>query len=207
MGTLLVGDIHGQFDRFNKICRKNPDDIVIQLGDYGLFPNPKDIKRNIPSNAKFCAGNHDDRKVCQLKPNYLGDYGLFQDVFFLSGAASTDKHLRTEGVDWFAYEELSIVELNAAIDLYTEIQPNILIAHDAPSAFGRHLLDFKIKINRLPNCTEYLPTRTSQALDRMIEIHPPSLFYCGHWHISQKITLDRTNFRCLKEFEICALGE
>jgi predicted phosphodiesterase len=200
MGTILVGDIHGSFDRFNKICRKNPSDLIIQLGDYGLFDNEKDRNRRGMRNSKFIRGNHDCPEVCRLKENYLGDYGIFLldgiKIFFISGADSIDKNFRKEGIDWWRDEQLSYEELNKALALYEAEKPDVVLSHDAPARVCKALIG-----NKFIGGYGYESNATSQALDAMFEIHKPKQWFFGHHHLKFSQEIEGTHFNCLDIFE------
>lgn len=202
--TRLIGDIHGEWelyhqtatDAINEGCER-----TIQVGDFGIgFAGPYWHDRadefHWDGTHKFIRGNHDDPARCKKMAGWIPDGLVENDVMFIGGAWSIDHALRTEGVSWWPDEELSIAEFNTLIDIYAQVKPRVMIAHDAPTdvtyemfvqtgiALGGHKAT---KIN----------TRTGQALQAMFDIHQPEEFYFGHWHHSMKYKYGRTMFHCL----------
>jgi hypothetical protein len=192
MSIYLAGDLHGLYAPLNKFATKHPQDTIIQLGDYGLFDNQKDRKRNLMPNVKFIRGNHDCPEVCKSKPNYLGDFGVYNDIFFISGARSTDISDRTIGVDWWPDEELSYEQLNKVIALYEQVKPDTVISHDAPAAVCNKIIKLKH-----PNGYPYKPYGMTLAFDQMLEIHQPKRWFFGHHHLKFNTRINNTEFRCV----------
>jgi hypothetical protein len=40
-------------------------------------------------------------------------------------------------------------------------------------------------------------TRTGDFLQRLLEIHQPDEWYCGHWHHTMQYKYGRTMFQCI----------
>lgn len=92
----LIGDVHGKFDRYGEILTGLP--CSIQLGDMGIGFGLDDLfPKADPTKHRFLRGNHDNPELCRRHPNYLGDFGFEFGIFFISGAFSVDRHLRTMG--------------------------------------------------------------------------------------------------------------
>jgi len=199
----LVGDIHGQFDLLLKIIRAHKG-ITIQLGDLGIgfihkYVNPmffidKDAPYMLSKLTNFeydrrkfiyIKGNHDNPEICRAHKNYLGEYGVFKDIFYISGAWSIDRNTRTEGVDWWPDEELSMKQCYKAFDMYKETKPEIVISHDCPSLI----------LNRLH--VHVIETRTGQLLNSMLSEHKPKHWYFAHHHMYFEETLADVHFKCL----------
>ena len=86
---------------------------------------------------------------------------------------------------------MSWEDLERMIEIATTEFPRIIISHDAPTkAIEGHLIRGKRG-----------PTRTSSALDVILEYAPPALWIFGHWHKSSRHTVDTTTFQCLAELE------
>ncbi len=62
----------------------------------------------------------------------------------------------------------------------------MVISHDFPSSAAERMFRMVHK-----------PSRTSQALQRMFEIHRPKFWYGGHWHINKTIRFKNCVFTCL----------
>jgi predicted phosphodiesterase len=205
---IVVGDIHGKFDmfrtkmkHFNKLF---PTDSVLQVGDLGIG-FPKSQSTVLPSHCKFIRGNHDHPLECKNHPNYLGDYGITSidghKIFYLGGAWSIDRAYRKEGVTWWPDEELSIAELNDALELFIKEKPEIVITHDGPNQITHYLLN-RFLINIGENREQsVIPTRTGQALSAMFDNHQPKLWLFGHWHTSWTKKIKDTQFICINELD------
>lgn len=194
MNIHFLGDIHGDFQFYFKwLSKKDPNDISIVLGDFGLgFHHLYDkeyqfgIKKY--SNAWFLRGNHDNPEVCNKQEYCLGDYGLFLNkIFYIAGAWSIDRDMRTPYKDWWPNEELSYTQLEDCIKLYEKSKPNIVISHECPSS----IRDMVVPPIGIPH------TRTGLAMTEMLNIHKPSWFIFAHYHVSKTIDFEGTRFICL----------
>jgi len=198
---LVIGDIHGNVASYLKLLNRYKGEPSVQLGDFGIGFLGDGPLPPLPDNAWFLRGNHDNPEAARSHPNYLGDFGLKKiggvSVFFVSGAWSSDQWWRTEGVNWWRDEELSLVELQTAIDLYAQIKPDIVLSHDGPDAAieALHSGGFVHK--------DLIPTRTGQALNAMLETHRPKKWIFGHWHTRFRKQIGGTEFRCLPELGWC----
>jgi len=210
-GYRIIGDTHGKWDRYKKIISGATKSI--QIGDCGvgfarwdwhegvrvpLANPPYDLM--VKHNARFIRGNHDNPEVCKRHTQWIPD-GTIEladnhKIMFVGGALSVDKEWRTEGLDWWADEELSYTELQDMIDIYEREKPDVLISHDCPESIAigmeQHTGRRKLDIN----------SRTRNALQTMIQIHPPKWSIFGHWHSSfDYIDGNGTHFKCLNELE------
>jgi DNA repair exonuclease SbcCD nuclease subunit len=185
-------------------------------------------------------GNHDDPTASRKHKNYLGEYGYIpkHKLFYVAGAWSIDFAWRKEWnykkqwekekynsktpakKVWWEDEELSSIELEAAINLYAETKPEIMISHEAPSSIVPHVLS-KVKLDmstspmvniewekyrdestcNRPEKLECIQTRTSQALQNLLDIHRPKYWCFGHYHISKIVDTGSTLFKCCAELE------
>lgn len=183
---ILIGDIHGKLRKYQDITLKYEK--TIALGDMGFAWEYNWIHQHIdPVNHKILQGNHDD--YTSSIPHILGDFGIYNDLFFVRGAYSIDKHHRLEGRDWFREEELSYSQGTQCIELYESIKPSIVISHDCPQVIRENLFQIWDK------------SITSNILQEMLDIHKPDLWIFGHHHTSIEYKLDKTLFKCLKELE------
>lgn len=200
-----IGDIHGDFGQLKQITNKYKKHTcnLVQLGDLGLgFPamekhhgiwipvnKENNDPKEFPNNFKFIRGNHDEPVKCSQYSNYLGDFGFNKDlnIFYISGGASHDKALRTENIDWWPEEELSIGELHACLDLYNKIKPEIVISHEPP-VVAHAAIRKGLEVNS---------SRTSQALQAMWEIHQPKQWFFGHHHLVWSKQINKTKFTCV----------
>ena len=198
----FIGDIHGNIPQYLDILDRMPDDVTasVQIGDFGMGFGPNrraevvdPFLDAIPGIHKFIRGNHDDPDECRRSTHYIEDGSVFGNTMYIGGAASIDKHLRTEGVDWWPGEEASVAELDALITKYEETKPNILVTHECPDFFANEVM--------IPYVNGYKNFRsmTREALDVMYSIRKPLLHIFGHWHKNLVHDYKGTRFVCLQE--------
>ena len=200
---IVIGDIHGKTDQYLKLLVRHRDEPSVQLGDFGIgFPGDEPLPA-LPDNAWFLRGNHDNPEAARAHRNYLGDYGCRAidgiRIFYLSGAWSSDQWCRTEGVNWWRDEELGIADLEAAVDLYTKVKPEIVLTHDGPEEAIQALLAGR------STHKEFARTATGGALNAMLEAHRPWKWIFGHWHSRFRRKIGGTEFRCLPELGWCRI--
>ena len=198
---IVIGDIHGKVDRYLKLLARHRGEPSVQLGDFGIgFPGDAPLPP-LPGNAWFLRGNHDNPEAARSHGNYLGDYGSRtidgSRIFYLSGAWSCDQWQRTEGVNWWRDEELRVAELQAAVDLYEKLKPEIVLTHDGPDEAVRSLLAGQAAHKELTR------TSTGNALNAILEAHRPRKWIFGHWHTRFRRRIGGTEFRCLPELGWC----
>lgn len=190
----FIGDVHGKFAKYKEIANAVPSSI--QVGDFGVGFHPVP---EMKPNHRFIRGNHDDPNACKLEPNWIPDASYDDGIFFLGGATSIDQHSRTEGVDFWSGEEMSIVDQMAGIDKYecivNEGNPiKAIVSHELPENIA-HII-FADRLERLNK-----GSRTRQALEAIHTIQAPPLWIFGHWHKSVDTIIDGTRFICLDELE------
>jgi hypothetical protein len=191
----VVGDVHGKYKRIHEIIReKDRHPYIVQIGDFGF---DYDTLRNVdPDKFKIIGGNHDNYNKIINIPHYLGDYGYTSlngvEFFYYRGAYSIDRQYRTIGIDWWPEEEVSIENFMKARELYREVKPEIVLAHDCPEFMVHSYLE--------PNGRMY-QNITSWALGELYNIHAPKLFIHGHWHFSRTTMYGNTKFVSLGELE------
>lgn len=208
MRTRIIGDIHGKIYDYQIHCLKqgvrHSNDICpqrsIQVGDFGIGfdgqywheQTNKWMKEN-PSH-RFIRGNHDDPARCKQMNNYIPDGKIEDGVMYIGGAWSIDHALRTEGLNWWCDEELSIIELNNLVYAYSAHKPRVMITHDCPTAIA-----WEMFVSR--DGYRQHKTRTGEALQAMWEMHKPEMWFFGHWHQTRDLTLFGTKFQCLGELD------
>ena len=198
----FIGDVHGKWKHYKRII--NDVDDSIQVGDLGVGfyakrgPKVGQITDNPPhyamvrGNHRFIRGNHDNPHACTKHSQWIKDgyYDDVNDMFFVGGALSIDKALRTENWDWWSDEELSINDLYNVMDNCLLTKPSIMITHDCPDVVSDILfLQHRFKIK----------SRTSQALSSIFNAWQPKLWIHGHWHIDSDTIINGTRFICLGE--------
>jgi predicted phosphodiesterase len=205
LNLTLIGDCHGKIPELQRIfAQQHPDAICIVIGDVGFG------FREIPDfgpNRKSFRGNHDDPAKAKSHPSSLGDWGFLGEpgtelgeVFFLAGANSIDAAGRIPGRSWWADEELSRDELEAALGEYVKRKPRVVITHEAP--FRLHPLLCAKAILKDRSCAGWGEPRgnpTAFALDEMLQYHQPDIWVFGHWHSNIKFKHQKTWFVCVDE--------
>ena len=203
---LIVGDVHGKINQFLDIVadyRSKSSELIIQLGDLGFQKQWDEVKKwcraNNETNLRIIPGNHDDYdRYFQVVVNYtwarvapllVDDIWVESEYFGVQGANSIDKHLRTEGKDWFCNEEMSYTQLGKAVDLYIESKPRIMFSHTCPSSVKKQLFNYDES------------SRTEQSLQVMFELHQPEIHFFGHFHRSVDKVINGTRFICLAELQ------
>jgi len=208
----VIGDVHAKFLHLKTILDKDKESKYFQLGDCGIGfsripiigqPLPRKDPKDFGDNFKFFEGNHDSHQECKTHKNFAGRYGRFSDDswfpanlngFFCGGAHSIDKAYRTEGLDWWADEELSEEEFIKAIDLYEQTKPDIMFSHDCPKSMYEYIIR-----------GSFINNMTCNGLETMLKIHRPKFWIHAHHHRSFQKTIKGTKFICLAELEVLDL--
>lgn len=196
MKTRIIGDVHGKIPGYLKARRGASHSV--QIGDMGFrkdYQRIKDLEVRMNSESgthMFFRGNHDEYGGYEPE-NDLGDYGTLpwdDSVFFIRGAASIDRDMRTPGKDWFHDEELSFVEARKAVSAWEESDASVLLTHDCADSMTKTLFD-----------ASPIQSLTGEFLSTLLEVKPPETWIFGHWHTSKDVTIDGTRFICLAELE------
>jgi hypothetical protein len=188
----VIGDVHGKIKDYVAAIDSLPNpqcDRSIQVGDMSL--DYSDLP--FMANHRFLGGNHDNYgDYPAIHPNFLDDYGVWGDVFYVRGAYSIDRKYRTEGVSWWREEELTYIAMYEMLGTYSKLKPKTVISHDCP-------------LFLYPNfgiSAQGPSSKTSRVLEEMHEIHQPERWLFGHHHFSDTDTVGSTKFTCLNELEI-----
>jgi predicted phosphodiesterase len=197
----FIGDVHGAMKKYKKIIKSAPENVSLQLGDFGVgFYRPyTDIRmgQNPPYDYMaagkhyFIRGNHDNPGVCAKHPFWVKD-GTYApnvpDVFCIGGATSIDREYRTEGYTWWEGEELSYGEWLRVMDTWEKEKPDIVATHDVPDEVVRAVVAPRA------GYTHFYKSRTCQALQSLFDIHRPAICLHGHHHISYRQVYKGTEF-------------
>lgn len=203
--TRIIGDIHGEWELYHQTATDAINfggcERTIQVGDFGVgFSGPYWHDRadefHWDGTHRFIRGNHDDPARCKKMAGWIQDGRIEDDVMFIGGAWSIDHALRTEGVSWWADEELSMEQLYRMIDIYDQVRPRVMITHDAPLDVTTEMF-IQSGLALFKNSAKAIPTRTGMAFNTMLDIHQPDEWYFGHWHHSMQYKYGRTMFQCL----------
>jgi hypothetical protein len=178
--VLIAGDTHGNtkwVTHLTEIAARSGCPVIIQVGDFGYFPDHPDGPQFISAVDGACEandvelwfidGNHDDhRSLAELEhghvPVRVAEHVTYLPrgtrlhlggcaLGFLGGAFSVDWRDRTAGIDWWQRE---VTGTDDVARLGTD-RLDVLIAHDAPA--GVNLLSSW----RLPPRTRSAPTTSA----------------------------------------------
>jgi hypothetical protein len=198
---IVAGDLHGNWGAINTLINKKQPKMILQVGDFGWFPNfevkkPVIYNHQVPWKLKgiktndtkiyFCDGNHEnhefliqDGQIYELYENvYHCSRGSIlglpdgRKVLFIGGAESIDKDQRLIGHDWFPGENIQYGQL--ANLLYNEAnikKIDIIISHTCPFKFDI-LTENEFKLN----------DGNRKILDEILDMFSPDYWYFGHWH-------------------------
>ena len=203
--TRIIGDIHGEWELYHQTATDAINfggcERTIQVGDFGVgFSGPYWHDRadefHWDGTHRFIRGNHDDPARCKKMAGWIQDGLIEDDVMFIGGAWSIDQAFRTEGVSWWADEELSMEQLYRMIEIYDQVRPRVMITHDAPLDVTTEMF-IQSGLALFKNSAKAIPTRTGMAFNTMLDIHQPDEWYFGHWHHSMQYKYGRTMFQCL----------
>jgi predicted phosphodiesterase len=189
---------------------------LVFVGDFGLgWPEGDRLPRYFAKRARqgklthpvfFCDGNHDNHAwldakwedagrpdVVEVAPNcFHVRRGATVTIdgklhLFMGGAVSTDKHIRTEGRDWWEREVPSREEWNRFFDAWEDDKPEVIVSHDCP--FGDM---------RPWRAGEPDGSTVAQMFSRVWEMaaHSPKLWVFGHHHFIKVTQKGRTKFVC-----------
>ena len=181
---IILSDVHSDWNRVEEVCRLYPDQTVVQLGDLGIgFLKTEFVLANTPKNFRFFVGNHDNRTLANTMPACLGDFGEFENIFFVSGAHSIDRFDRIEGKSWWPDEELSYSQAMNCLTLWEKSDKDIIVSHDTTQSFvEKFMLIYDRSITR-------------SLLQRMIEVRKPKMIVFGHHHRRYEVDHEGIQYR------------
>lgn len=207
----FIGDIHGKFGLLKGILDSQPSELFLQVGDLGhgfkgrMYHDKHDPPTDCPvyprDRFRFIRGNHDNPGECRKHPNYLGEWGLYEDVFFIGGANSVDRAYRVQDVDWWANEEIdSDVFVKEIAPVYTDLKPRIVMTHDCPSQIAVMMLN----ILDIRKEARFESSKTQRCLQMLFNRHQPEHWFFGHYHTNWDTAVNGTQFHCLGEASVSA---
>ncbi len=199
--VLIAGDTHGNtkwVQHLTRVAARSDCPVIIQVGDFGYFPDHRDGPRFISDVDRACAannvelwfidGNHDDHtSLAELEhghvPVHVAEHVTYlprgtrlqfgDSTFgFLGGAFSVDWRDRTAGIDWWHHE---VTDADDVSRLGTE-RLDVLIAHDAPA--GIELLSSW----KLPAEDQVRADDVRALVAQATVATSPQLLVHGHWH-------------------------
>lgn len=210
MSLVVIGDVHGKYIPYAKICRVvegNAADCTLQLGDMGFSYGHFKHFGLSPDRHCFFGGNHDNYDVIKQSVHNIGDFGTYTlggvEFFFVRGAHSIDQWHRVHGRDWWPEEELSMGVALQALEQYELAKPRIMITHDCPDV----MRDWFTSRGVGASAFHPIRTRTGELLQQMYEAHQPEKWIFGHWHTDVTVQMGQTEFICVSELSTYRLEE
>lgn len=207
--TRIIGDIHGMVNDCRAYLLHDFQGSAIQVGDFGIGMGQSDYwHESVDALCKeydltFIRGNHDNPAKCKEMYGWIKDGTVKNNTMFIGGAWSIDNpdaptgwYKRTSGVDWWPEEELSDEEFTRILEIYATIKPEIVISHDCPASISNTMFK-KSGIIKGP----WYYNRTSDWLDKFMQVHQPQIYIFGHWHHTALHIHDNTYFMCLGELD------
>ena len=206
----VLGDCHGKIKQYINIINKT-EDCTLQLGDLAFdYSFAKTMCIDIDRH-KYFKGNHDsyDLPDQSIDSGYcIGDYGLHNhgdvEFFFVRGEFSIDYKYRQEHdrvhktKSWWKEEELSSGQMLRCLHEYTELKPDIVITHGAPSEVVDLISNPSI-LRKFGFDPDTFITNTQRLLNTMLHVHRPKLWVMGHFHVAFDQVIDGTRFVVLPE--------
>lgn len=199
----VLGDIHGTFSKL-KWMRQflQPEDIVIQVGDFGFYESVLEEFNTTFSKGYVCkimaiGGNHEDyslidswskteptevaKNLFYVPRGYVMNH-MGKRLGFIGGAESIDKAWRKEGYDWFPQERITKADAELLYENAGKKQLDYLFSH-TPTISAIHA-----NFTRLVPENWMLPSdwkdESSILMDEIHNTLRPRNHYCGHMHAS-----------------------
>lgn len=219
---ILVGDVHGEWEHFKHLTHaryQHENAYIIQVGDFGVgFRHESEEERSLFSFNKILGernchlfairGNHDDPSRFKesnhpcgyenitLLPDYSELDLLGKSILLVGGAVSVDRRFRVEGRSYWSDEEFTL-KLEHEFP-YKDRQYDLVVTHTRPGVCGA----FKGFDNIKYWCDQDYDLQNdlieeSQKLDYLYEHTKPKNWAYGHFHKSNTINYETTEFRCL----------
>lgn len=211
MRILLAGDWHGNRDwatRCFEVAGERDADVVLQLGDFGLWPGREDAwLDHVDARAEAAGttlvwidGNHENHEALDLWRTQADGDGLVRmrervrwatrgarwrwagrDFGALGGAVSIDRFLRKPGVNWWPQE----APTQADVDRLGDRPLDVLVTHAAPTTTA-------LPYRRLPLPDGIIADarRVRALLDQAVERSAPKLVVHGHYHLRMHADMD-----------------
>lgn len=215
MLTLVLGDLHGDFEALNIFLASTPAHTLLVCGDFGFWPsfgkNVSDIRNRTHGHRiaiRFCDGNHEEHPCLRQLIHPAAPHeavevadGIFyqprgsvwtaprgERVFFAGGAYSTDNALREIDKDWF--HELEILTRS---DLPPVLPPmDVVISHTAPTSFP---IERAVAGSALSGTDRPDPSRN--VLDVVLKEGKPARWFFGHFHKTESGLTQGCRWQCL----------
>ena len=208
----FVGDLHGEWARLRALAESHPElDAVVQVGDFGFYPETLKRWARLPWPVYALDGNHEHFPLLKLdapEPYEVAD-GLFhlpRGIVFnlhgvrlgcLGGAESLDKAWREFKVSWWPEERIMPDQANRLLGAKVDL----LVTHCPPAVVIVPLFE-KLRPHewRLPPDWRDVSAEQVDRIWRALDFPP---LVCGHMHGSKRAD----NVRVLAIEEVVDVAE
>lgn len=224
---VMVGDIHGEFNRLSyDVRRLYQDAYIIQVGDFGvgfhkrgyyelLLKKLDQTLQNANCHLYAIRGNHDEPEWFKETHNPFGytnitllkDYSelnlLGNNILLVGGAISIDR-------DWRIIKNNEMQQRNETNRLWWADEPfvynddfeykqyDIVVTHTRPANCGMYKGFDAIKQFIAGNDTlKEELIKESDDMERLWNKTKPAYWYYGHFHNSSLVETSGTAFKCL----------
>jgi Icc-related predicted phosphoesterase len=205
---MIVGDVHGEWDKLNDLINHKKPDIILQCGDFGWWPNLECKAKTLYGGLKqkswklegikanntkiyWCDGNHEDHYALERftpdKPRY--SILLYKGVYYMP-RGSVFKLPDGRNVMFIGgADSIDKNHRTLGIDWFEEE----LINYEQQN----HILDYDEKVDIIISHTcplEWEPREclfgkeqdpTRKILSAVLEKFKPDMWIHGHWHIEK----------------------
>lgn len=201
--SIQLGDMGFNYAALNQLDPEHHQFVAGNHDNYGY----KQV--NVPveeATSKFHFVSEDHvYKFKALPDHFMGHFGVWTvpdceptqvsgDIFFVRGASSVDKQYRVNGKSWWPEEELSIQQMEEAVELYQEVKPDFVISHECPYHVLEALPWF---LGKGWGGGGIIHNPTQQMLEAMLQAHRPKIWVFAHYHRNLWQNLFGTTFICL----------
>jgi predicted phosphodiesterase len=219
---LLLGDIHGTASILRKaieVSKESDAVAIIQLGDFGLFPDTEAwFRENVKDThipVYFIDGNHDNCQrwvECDTVTQVWDDRELYyiprgtvmeldgRTVAFMGGASSIDKKMRLENnMHWDVNENINDGHINRLLSNAENKTIDILLTHCPPHSVIEKNFD---PLNKLwfGVGADWIDPNQKIIEDLWHKLGTPDV-YSGHMHKR----VQGSNYRILEINELLAV--
>lgn len=202
-GTIVVGDLHGDWASLNRLINKKKPKTVICCGDFGWWP-AMEVKKPILYNQKspwklhgiktqgakvyWCDGNHEDHwNLKHLTGGSKEPLEVYKDVTYMPRGSTLDLEDGRRALFFGGAESIDKDQRTLGIDWFPEEIPNHLEFNRAFAITDPIdiLISHTCPLGMYPrkySSEGKLQDRTPNMLYLLVESHRIPLVYHGHWH-------------------------
>lgn len=218
MKTLILGCIHGNWGRLNKIIAKKSPEVVLQTGDFGWWPAFEAKKRTLyhikqewllegvklpeSTTLYWCDGNHEDHDNLQHRlPDYpQAPINLYSRVFYVPRGVVVTLLNGTNILFMGGAESIDRKDRTPGHDWFPE---EMISSRDLDRALSHNCRIDVVVSHTCPWEWEPKPNAMKlndpcrHALSRILDRYKPALWFHGHWHCEANGKYGSTRWQCL----------